>query len=580
MLNSVYHFFLRLVLVLVLCLQPVAPLYAQVINSQIVTHSLIGLSPAYVPPLLKGIIIDPENAFRFDFILDAGDEDLDDEATRSESQKLIKYFLAALTIPQDDLWVNLSPDEPDRIIASEFGKTEMGRTMLAQDYLLKRLTASLLYPEGDVGRKLWQKIRRQAKDLFGMDNVPTDIMHRIWIVPDGATIYENQDRAYITQSYLKVMLEEEYLASQESGQWSVTSDQLKGATTEIIHEIIIPAIATEVNHGKNFAELRQIYHSFILASWYKENLKESLLNRGYADQRKVEGIDEASSASGDQIYQQYLDAFRSGVYEIIKEEYDPATQEITARKYISGGIGLTAKHQTTNFASLFPVGDIKRIVTNLEVPAVSQELSQLKQTDNAAFQKADIEKLIPVWIDNPEEVSEFIWLRFKDRSEEALSMIGSELFDRSRWDLVDRLLADERNLSLGIMAELLRYRVLRDYYLTFEILPQGFQDLIIKYIKLIDHTIIDGLWMGHYKKVYRKEMSDYLTFVTRNPKEGAFYHFHNGNYYNLIVKPIITNIQSYQRKKRKNSFPLRATEKFSKKRADKLENREAKLEII
>jgi len=38
------------------------------------------------------------------------------------------------------------------------------------------------------------------------------------------------------------------------------------------------------------------------------------------------------------IYQQYLKAFKKGVYNYIKEEQDPITQEVTPRKYFSGGI--------------------------------------------------------------------------------------------------------------------------------------------------------------------------------------------------------------------------------------------------
>ena len=63
------------------------------------------------------------------------------EAVRAESLRLIKYFLAALTVPEKDLWVNLSPYEKDRIVPEAFGQTEMGRDLLAQDYLLKQIDA-------------------------------------------------------------------------------------------------------------------------------------------------------------------------------------------------------------------------------------------------------------------------------------------------------------------------------------------------------------------------------------------------------------------------------------------------------
>ena len=105
---------------------------------------MVHLSPPLDPPVLKGIKVHPDSPFRFDFILDKGDSELSDDQIKDESSKLIKYFLASLTIPEKDLWVNLSPYEKDRIIPQSFGLTEMGRDLLAEDYMLKQITAPYL----------------------------------------------------------------------------------------------------------------------------------------------------------------------------------------------------------------------------------------------------------------------------------------------------------------------------------------------------------------------------------------------------------------------------------------------------
>ena len=62
--------------------------------------------------------VHPENPLLFDFILDSGKTGLNVDGIefKAESNKLIKYFLASLTIKEDDLWVNLSPYEKDRMI--------------------------------------------------------------------------------------------------------------------------------------------------------------------------------------------------------------------------------------------------------------------------------------------------------------------------------------------------------------------------------------------------------------------------------------------------------------------------------
>src|ERR1017187_3523511 len=120
----------------------------------------VALSAAFSPAVLKGIKLDPNNPFKFHFFVDTGDSlplrgegkgGGNQEQLKQESSKLIKYFLASLTIPEKDLWVNLSPYEKDRIIPKAFGQTEMGRDLLAEDYILKQITASLIYPEDRIG---------------------------------------------------------------------------------------------------------------------------------------------------------------------------------------------------------------------------------------------------------------------------------------------------------------------------------------------------------------------------------------------------------------------------------------------
>ncbi|MBF0532518.1 MAG: hypothetical protein HQL23_05400, partial [Candidatus Omnitrophica bacterium] len=106
-------------------------------------NQVLNLTAAYTPVILKGMIINPKDPLKFDFILDTGSDRAADEQLRQEADKLIKYFLASLTVPEDELWVNLSPSEKNRIIPEGLSKTVMGRDLLAEDYVLKQLTSSL-----------------------------------------------------------------------------------------------------------------------------------------------------------------------------------------------------------------------------------------------------------------------------------------------------------------------------------------------------------------------------------------------------------------------------------------------------
>ena len=327
----------------------------------------VGLSPEFNPPILKGLKVHPDNPFRFDFILDQGDsprviaspsssviaseaKQSQQEQLKQESTKLIKYFLASLTIPEKDLWVNLSPYEKNRIVPESFGQTEMGRDLLAEDYMLKQITASLIYPEDDIGRKFWKRIYEESAKKFGTTNIPVNTFNKVWIVPSKAVVYENAKAgtAYVVESKLKVMLEQDYLALSHTVIPAKAGIQDTSALgSQIIRELVIPELTKEVNEGQNFSQLRQVYNSLILATWYKKKIKDSILAQVYNDQNKIQGLVIPAKAGihnkndVEAIYQQYLQAFKKGAYNYIKEDIDLVTSQPIPRKYFAGGESFT-----------------------------------------------------------------------------------------------------------------------------------------------------------------------------------------------------------------------------------------------
>jgi len=361
--------------------------------------TMVNLTPAYVPVIVKGLRVHPENPILFDFIVDTGNTPLSspnalvgDPVFKRECLKLIKYFLASLTIPEDDLWVNLSPYEKNRIIPDQLGQTEMGRDMLAEDYILKQLTASLIYPERNLGKIFWDAVYTKAQKMYGSNEIPVNTFNKVWIVADKAKVYVHQNTAFVVASHLKVILEEDYLAlskhqrqpgdmfkselqrtakrcpqagCQANQGLNVKATQGQpghALASQIVKQIILPELEKEVNTGKNFANLRQIFHSMILAAWYKKNLKEALLNQVYSNKAKINGIQRPSVITGhspgvipgtftvipakagiqnqdlspDQIYKQYLQAYKKGVFNYIKE--DIQNGQTVPRKYFSGGV--------------------------------------------------------------------------------------------------------------------------------------------------------------------------------------------------------------------------------------------------
>ncbi len=332
--------------------------YAQGVIQLPAPGTRLALSLAFAPPLLKGIKVYRNDPFRFDFIFDKGDDKATDEQIKTDSTRLIKYFLASLTVPEKDLWVNLSPYEKDRIVPKVFGQTQMGRDLLAQDYILKQITASVIYPDEKAGKVFWDKVYAEALKRYGTTDVPIDTFNKVWIIPEKATVYENKDAAFVVESRLKVMLETDYMAMERADIKSAPATPGSDTTSvgkglafspneiakNVLREIIVPILEKEVNEGKNFTALRQVYDSLILATWYKRKVKASIMGQAYVDKQKTGGIDIADKNEKEKIWAQYVEAFKKGAYNLIKEEVDPSSQEVVPRKYFSGGTDLAMKN--------------------------------------------------------------------------------------------------------------------------------------------------------------------------------------------------------------------------------------------
>ena len=98
--------------------------------------------------------------------------------------------------------------------------------------------------------------------------------------------------------------------------------------SDIVREIIIPAIEKEVNEGKSFAAVRQVYGAEIMATWFKKTLRESLLGQVFANKSKIAGQKVSDPQAKEKIYQQYLRAYKKGVFNYIRK-----TQPLMARRF-------------------------------------------------------------------------------------------------------------------------------------------------------------------------------------------------------------------------------------------------------
>jgi hypothetical protein len=366
------------------------PAQAQAAVDLPVPGTMVSLSAKFDPILLKGLTVNPKDPFAFDFIIDPGHNHLsaEDPSLKEETNTLIKYFLTALTVPEKNLWVNLSPYEKDRMMANDLGQTQMGQDMLAQDYILKQLTASLIYPEKALGKVFWDKVYAKARQMYGTTEVPVNTFNKVWIVADRADVYRRGNTAYVVGAHLKVMLEEDYDAMQKSGTppdkmvpGTNLSNNAGSAASDIVREVVLPEIEKEVNAGKNFAPLRQMFYSMILASWYKKELQDSMLVKVYANKGKVQsGVNAPDINEKHKIFERYLQAYKKGVFNYIKEAPEQNGQP---RKYFSGGLDYAMLQDTIHTLNVLPAGIT--LPSNAMVASV-----QTSPQDNAMMNNEDL----------------------------------------------------------------------------------------------------------------------------------------------------------------------------------------------
>jgi len=362
-------------LVLVIFCAVQANAYPAVLAYMPEVGQMVAISEKADLPLPLGIEFHKNNPFNFNFVLSRTGNN-DPVFIKSEAEKVAKYFFAALTMPAKDLWVNLSPYEQNRITTEDMARTELGKDLLGEDYVLKQLAASLTYPETEQGKRYWQAVNNETRGIASLQKSLSNnrrdatlgvsggeqSFNKIWIVPGEMLIEESRGKARIAKATLKVLIDQDYLAMQKnnctlhiancklSGKGIRSSGNLQSAicnlqsaqNVQAFKRYILPSIEQEVNHGKRFAHLRQIYYAVMLAGWFKRKLHDTVLAKTFFDQNKVKGSNNNDPAIREKIYNEYVKAFKAGVYNYVKAErvgandHSPA-YKISKRQYFSGG---------------------------------------------------------------------------------------------------------------------------------------------------------------------------------------------------------------------------------------------------
>ena len=107
------------------------------------------------------------------------------------------------TLPQESFWVNLNPNEPNRVMDHRMQGTETGRILLESDLWLKKTAAIYLHPDHALGEKFWKEVYawvgkgKNGRLCYSL---------RQWIVPGEIQIAHTVDKNRVTVHLLKATM--------------------------------------------------------------------------------------------------------------------------------------------------------------------------------------------------------------------------------------------------------------------------------------------------------------------------------------------------------------------------------------
>ncbi|MFH8612904.1 hypothetical protein ACH4D5_36080 [Streptomyces sp. NPDC018029] len=240
-------------------------------------------------------------------------------------------FFTWLQLNPSTFWVNLSPNEPDRIIDSRLGRTETGRVLLEADLMLKKTTGKLIHPDTGRGTEYWQSLSGKCTSF------------RTWIVPAPATVYAKGDELHILKSPLDVQMETQYL-KQHDGPGKATCPQQSAQVQEHnesqFRRMILPHVVKAVNTAPEYAELRRVYLSRIAAEWYRElSLRKSTTYGSMIDDGDVDAYVTREKWKPRDTFDAYVRSYTKGEFQVTHRTRKD--DRVYMKTYIYGGVDFT-----------------------------------------------------------------------------------------------------------------------------------------------------------------------------------------------------------------------------------------------
>lgn len=213
-----------------------------------------------------------------------GPADSDPAAGLAAARQASDAFFTWLTLPSQTHWVNLNPNEPDRIIDAQFGRTEAGRILLEADLAMKKSLARAMHPDHPAGAAFWPEFDA----LFGnRPDADYCFSFRQEIVPAPATVSESATEMHILEAPLRIEAVSQYYPGYSCGP---NDPAMEARKQELYRRFIVPVVEQEINTSAAYAPLRRVYYSRVAAEWFKRRAAagqrtafNDLIDRGRLD---------------------------------------------------------------------------------------------------------------------------------------------------------------------------------------------------------------------------------------------------------------------------------------------------------
>lgn len=299
------------------------------------------------------------------------DDNLDEEENPSfgglENAELTSDALFTwLALPVQSFWVNLNPDQPDKIVDPQLAKTDAGRVLLQADLRMKRTMAKTMVPDNPVGNRFWDSLKH-------VNGAPCWLSYRVWAEAAPASVRENGGELYILDAPLKVQAEPLQINT-PSGPPCKQPKDVQEQNFELIKTIIIPEVEKAVNTAPEYQDLRSVYHSRVAAEWIRQ--RNEVKPGAYAKIIGSGNVDQWPARTPwkpTDVFAEYLKSYKEGDFKF-ERKYEQDGELLTF-EFVTGGVILDKAPRTpmpeAKFVQQYPT--LPDTVTDARDEAVTYE---------------------------------------------------------------------------------------------------------------------------------------------------------------------------------------------------------------